>query len=79
MQGQLGGQPGGLMSSDMTDPRQTDYLLRLRPVKGCDEVRAMKRLLKYALRTCGFRAVEVRPADETAQSGTLKKGRTDPQ
>jgi len=35
------------------------YCLRLRAQKDVDPVKALRRLLKYALRICGLRAISV--------------------
>jgi len=35
------------------------FLLRLRAQKNTDPIRALRRLLKYALRMCGLRAISV--------------------
>jgi len=42
------------------------FLLRLRAQKNIDPIKALRRLLKYAMRTCGLRAtsVEEAPANE---------------
>ena len=35
------------------------FLLRLRAQKNIDPIKALRRLLKYALRACGLRAVSL--------------------
>jgi Fe2+ transport system protein FeoA len=35
------------------------YVLRLRPLEGIDPIHALRRLLKFALRVCGMRAISV--------------------
>jgi hypothetical protein len=35
------------------------YVLRLRAPKNTDPIKALRRLLKYALRVCGLRAISV--------------------
>jgi len=35
------------------------FLLRLRPEEGIDPIRALRRVLKFALRACGMRATVV--------------------
>jgi len=42
------------------------FLLRLRAQKNTDPIKALRRLLKYALRACGLRAlsIEQERADE---------------
>ena len=35
------------------------FLLRLRAQKNIDPIKALRRLLKYALRVCGLRAVSI--------------------
>jgi hypothetical protein len=35
------------------------FLLRLRAQKDIDPIKALRRLLKYALRMCGLRAISV--------------------
>jgi hypothetical protein len=37
----------------------TIFLIRLRPRAGIDPIKALQRLLKYALRACGLRAISV--------------------
>ena len=38
---------------------QPIFRLRLRAQKGVDSIKALRRLLKYALRMCGLRAISV--------------------
>lgn len=38
---------------------QADFVLRLRAEPGRDPIHSMRRLLKYALRQCGMRAISV--------------------
>ena len=61
---------------DTATKRQSDIVIRLRPCTGCDAVLGVRRLLKYALRTCGLRAVEVRPADADTQNAATDKAST---
>jgi hypothetical protein len=35
------------------------FLLRLRAQKDADPIKALRRLLKYALRTCGLRCISI--------------------
>lgn len=56
----------------MTD-QPTEYVITLKPTKGMDDqaaVRALRRMLKFALRTCRLRAVRVEPAP-SSEKGTL--------
>ena len=59
------------------DPKRPEYILRLRPAKGCDELRAMKRLLKFAWRSCRLKCTEVRPAVTGTQPSAVDKARGD--
>jgi hypothetical protein len=36
-----------------------DFLLRLRPKKGIEPIRALRRGLKFLLRSCGLRALSI--------------------
>ena len=47
-----------ILAVDSDKPRPV-FVLRLRPLKNVDGVRALRRLLKYALRACGLRCVSV--------------------
>ena len=40
-------------------PEQPIYHVRLRPLRGVDAIRAFRRLLKFALRTCGLKTITV--------------------
>jgi hypothetical protein len=42
------------------EAKQATFVLRLRAEPGRNPIHSLRRLLKYALRTCGLRAVEVR-------------------
>jgi hypothetical protein len=41
------------------------YVITLRPLPRVDAVKALRRMLKYTLRQCGLRAVEVREEPPT--------------
>jgi hypothetical protein len=43
-----------------------DFLLRLRPKKGIEPILALRRGLKYLLRSCGLRALSI---DEIPEEG----------
>jgi hypothetical protein len=51
---------------------QATYVVRLRAEPGRDPVHALRRLLKYALRACGLRAVEVREVPPTGFSASTR-------
>jgi hypothetical protein len=38
---------------------QPIYRLRLRPLKDTDVIKALRRVLKFALRSCGLRCVSI--------------------
>jgi hypothetical protein len=40
-------------------PTRPIYVLRLRPERGVDAIRALRFVLKYLLRRCGMRALSV--------------------
>jgi hypothetical protein len=44
-------------------PTPSTFVLRLRPEPGCHPIRALRRVLKYALRQCRLRCVEAREED----------------
>jgi hypothetical protein len=43
------------------------YTIKLRPLPGVDAVRALRALLKHALRRCGLKAVSVEEGEPTVK------------
>ena len=52
----------------ITEPRPI-YVVRLRPERGVDAIRELRRLLKYAGRRLGLRAIDVREEEQTKIMG----------
>ncbi|MCE9591279.1 MAG: hypothetical protein K8S99_12225 [Planctomycetes bacterium] len=50
---------------------QPTYILRMVPMRGVNEVSALKRLLKYASRGCGIRCESIEQATTTTTMPTL--------
>jgi hypothetical protein len=51
------------------------FVIRLRPERGVDAVHALRRLLKFALRSCQMRALDVREEhDKAAPTVTTSTG-----
>ena len=64
----------------MTEPRQTDFIVQLRPRSSVDAIFAVKQLLKIASRRLGLRCIsvtEVRPADTDTRHPITDKASTD--
>jgi hypothetical protein len=45
-----------------------DFLLRLRPKKGIEPIRSLRRALKYLLRSCGLRALSIQEIPENGNA-----------
>jgi hypothetical protein len=46
-------------------PAQALYRVILQPIPGTDPVHALRRALKYALRTCGLRCVAIETIEQS--------------
>jgi hypothetical protein len=46
-----------------------DFLLRMRPKKGVHAIHALRRALKFLLRSCGLRAVSVEEIPQGMRAG----------
>ena len=57
---------GAVVSGD--EGSTTTFVLRLRPGPGCgDPIRALRRLLKFAWRACGLRAIRFEQVENNTQ------------
>jgi hypothetical protein len=51
----------------MKHPLAAAYLIRLRPLKGVDAIKALRRVLKFALRSCGLRCTDIKEVSDEAE------------